>query len=237
MQGSSVCNNYGGKSNDSFLLSYGFVIENNSEDTCYIQIGYSDKDEAISNRKKQLLAKNNIPLGYYLRSDSMPENLFKALRICLATEEELYLSWNCDDKFANTAITLRNEKQVYKTLLHLLEKKLHGIAGGTEEDDEAKIASLKSKNATQSHMHSILIYRKGQKHILNNAIKALDSRWCLFTASNATVLNMYPEYASFAPLNMPTVANYVTALNPKLQVVADADFTQVALQTSSDIQV
>jgi hypothetical protein len=38
-KGEQVFNNYGGKSNDSFLLGYGFVIPNNSEDCYFIRLG------------------------------------------------------------------------------------------------------------------------------------------------------------------------------------------------------
>ena len=59
--GDYVCNNYGAKSNDSFLLSYGFVIPNNSEDTLYVQFGISDDgNEELVQFKKKYLEDNSL---------------------------------------------------------------------------------------------------------------------------------------------------------------------------------
>ena len=59
--GDSVYNNYGAKSNDSFLLSYGFVIPNNTEDTLYVQFGIADDgNEELVQFKKKYLEDNSL---------------------------------------------------------------------------------------------------------------------------------------------------------------------------------
>lgn len=54
-KGGQVFNNYGGKSNESFLFSYGFIVDNNTEDTFYVQIGLRENNEEFYTKKLNLI--------------------------------------------------------------------------------------------------------------------------------------------------------------------------------------
>jgi hypothetical protein len=101
-----VFNNYGGKSNEEFLLGFGFCVRNNTEDTVAIQIGLRQSncdDEEMSEsaedadaaallaHQTRLLKQLQVPMHHYLRGDErwLPSQLLPALRVCALSVDEL----------------------------------------------------------------------------------------------------------------------------------------------------
>ncbi|KAF0974734.1 hypothetical protein FDP41_006208 [Naegleria fowleri] len=173
-KGDSVYNNYGAKSNDSFLLSYGFVIPENSEDTLYVQFGISDtNDEELILCKKKYLEENSLKLGYYLKKKDLPDDMLDAIRICVMDEEDFYFAKQFDiDHHRKTAgmfrFNVKNEFNTLRTLRSLFVSKRAVFSTSLEED----LQQLQQEK--RYNMRNILVYRIGQKYIIENVLKFID---------------------------------------------------------------
>jgi hypothetical protein len=172
LQGHQIFNNYGAKSNDSFLLSYGFVVENNIQDTLYIQLGVAGDEEQMQ-QKTEILLENNLSLGYYLNKSTIPDNLFKALRVCVLNEEELYYF---NPNQIHDIVSFRNECQVL-AIKNKLRQKLSNFPTSIEFDIQllSQLNSQQQLSIHENRLRNILIYRIGQKEILMNAIDIVNN--------------------------------------------------------------
>lgn len=54
-----IFSNYGPKTNEAFLFSYGFIVPNNPNSTLWVQLGLRNEDPFLE-KKKSLLAKYNL---------------------------------------------------------------------------------------------------------------------------------------------------------------------------------
>jgi hypothetical protein len=153
-RGGQVFNNYGGKSNESFLYSYGFVVDNNSEDALYVQIGHREDDENLSRAKKKCLEENGLKMGFYIRKDGFPEDFPKSMRICVMNQEEFY--------FQST-----NEFEMLKILKKLFLEKIGKFSTSIQED------MIELKRTRDYRTHCILTYLIGQKEILKSSLERI----------------------------------------------------------------
>ena len=171
-KGTYVHNNYGAKSNDSFLLSYGFVIENNTEDTFYVQFGVSG-DEQLVHLKKQYLEDNSLMLGYYLKHQDLPEVMLDAIRICVMDEDDFYFAKQhpmSHHRGQTYMFGVRNEYKTLTTLLNLFQSKKNLFSTTIQED----LKYLKSEK--EFNMQNILIYRIGQKRIIEHCLSEISNK-------------------------------------------------------------
>ncbi|KAG2378328.1 hypothetical protein C9374_008471 [Naegleria lovaniensis] len=194
-KGDYVYNNYGAKSNDSFLLSYGFVIPDNSEDTLYVQFGISDtNDEELILCKKKYLEDNSLKLGYYLKQKDLPEDMLDAIRICVMDEEDFYFAkqFNIDHHRKSSErfrFNVKNEYNTLRTLRSLFISKRSVFSTSLEED----IKQLRQEK--RYNMRNILVYRIGQKYIIDNILKFIDQSMSHLVMAHSHFLS-YPKHST-----------------------------------------
>eukprot|EP01080_Neovahlkampfia_damariscottae_P005174 gene5174-8780_t len=161
-KGVQIFNNYGGKSNESFLFSYGFVIENNTEDTFFLQIGYQN----FSKKKLNLIKSLNLSFGFYLRKDKISNEMLKLLRICVMNDEEIYF-YNENKEIQSYS----NEIKMLETFQSLIVEKENKFKSKLKDD----LIKLNTDQSLNYKSKSILIYLIGQKEILKNCLKQIDN--------------------------------------------------------------
>ncbi|KAF9920495.1 hypothetical protein FBU30_009685 [Linnemannia zychae] len=187
-KGDQVFNNYGPKSNEELLLSYGFCLEDNLDDLVMLKTNFSrDPDQE---RKTEILKYIGITNDtvHFLRRDVIPDSLLWAMRVMAMnptelsryhamiqnldqngvdneTDEarELRLEISCLTIKANLEkelqfIGLRNEFAMLDLMDMLLGTKLQGMV---EWD-------LKLNSSGVSMLEFVKIYRQGQKEILDS---------------------------------------------------------------------
>jgi hypothetical protein len=164
-----VFSNYGPKSNEALLLSYGFVLPQNPHNSYWIQIALHESDPH-RDEKLKLLKRSRLGMRYHLTMNEVPSTLFDAMRVCLMNSKELYFfskfphisSSNTSARWQNKWISPRNERLVYATLTKLIEERLNRLSPYDTEKDRQLLSdtnlSLRNKMAIQ--------YRLEQKEIL-----------------------------------------------------------------------
>ncbi|KAL9658728.1 hypothetical protein ABK040_005883 [Willaertia magna] len=209
-KGQEVCNNYGAKSNDSFLLSYGFVMRENPEDSLYVQIGmmgnaegsFTNNDSSSSlvkslvEMKKSYLRENQLVLGHYLKKNKIPEEFFQTLRICVMEEDEFYFVKNKTmeehlelrklQKEYNSSyfFSIKNEYNMLMNLKLLFNQKKLQLVPTTIEEDE----NLLNNNDLDYNMRNILIYRIGQKKIIEFVLNEINLRLSKLLGENQSYI-------------------------------------------------
>lgn len=147
-------NNYGKKTNESFILSYGFYIESNPQDAYWVQLALDHQDP---NRDTKILKLNSkgYPMRYDILKGSIPNELYGAMRICLMNQQELFL-----DQDPGAPINFNNEMKMFSNLEKLLTSRLKRIT-----KEQPRTESRCTKMA--------LFYRNSQITILKSAIEAI----------------------------------------------------------------
>ena len=165
------------------LLSYGFTIENNPDDSVMLKLNppLDSVREAIRREQIDLKDDNGI---YYLMAGcpTPPTGLLQLFRIMVANEWELEMLRN----YPKRSIMGRNELAAKTQILRSLSVKYknHLILGQAAGEDETKEPTFK---------HYATIFRKGQIEILESAISRLQtevaelcSLYKLYTIDNLT---------------------------------------------------
>lgn len=89
-RGQELYNNYGRKSNEEFILGYGFALASNPYD--FVRVapaarGVSGPDAARRDRLRTELGLNGA--HYLMRRDPLPENLLSAVRVMVMPEAQV----------------------------------------------------------------------------------------------------------------------------------------------------
>lgn len=173
--GQEVFNNYGAKSNESFLFSYGFVQSYNTHDTYFVQLGFSNIIDPYSRQvliewNKEILKKK---FRFYLEyGKSIPEDLWKTMRVCLLNDQEQYfLSLKKEDEDWLGFISFRNELEVLTTLRRLFVQRLNAMPFDANED----LNRLESGECTINE-YNILTYRYSQQKMVLECIDEIDRK-------------------------------------------------------------
>ena len=155
--GQEIYNNYGPKSNEELLLSYGFVLQGNPQDAYQLEVaGLAAEDEEELHAKHALLAALALPKRHGLRAPAkkrlskkrdrtavasslqgcLPAGLLRVLRLAILNRAELMAlhGRNEPPELALAApVSGRNEMAALRQLLELLRGKLLRLDAGTEE--------------------------------------------------------------------------------------------------------
>ncbi|ORX33849.1 putative cytoplasm protein [Kockovaella imperatae] len=162
-EGVQVFNNYGPKSNEEFLFSYGFVLDPNPDDTVTLKVssgGMTPEGEA--RLKERRLDANR---KFVLRLDSpVPQDLLRMLRVVLGEEVEVDNNGEDEDD-----LHAEHEREV-KTVE--LELDVLGLLGSMLEDKLAKLPPMKedSTGVREEVARMCRVYVQGQSDILSNTI-------------------------------------------------------------------
>ena len=169
--GEEVFNNYGAKSNEEFLLGYGFCIADNPYDEYTVQLGGLGGDTAY------LLDRLRLPWrdkGYYLTASSTPAQLLAVLRVAVMTEAEREVyGWQWAQRGAQDIATeqvgARNEVAMLDQLQQLLMSRLAKLGHSTLQQAEAAEQQDRERlgrTELTEEERLALVYRSGQRHIL-----------------------------------------------------------------------
>ncbi|KAJ4459863.1 putative histone-lysine N-methyltransferase SETD3 [Paratrimastix pyriformis] len=141
--GAEVCNNYASKSNEEFLLGYGFCLPGNPDDTFSIKLGMTDRLGAATARGRLFKAHRMERIHYLGWSHAyqtgpapaevhatVPEGLKQALRLCLANEFEVAFQCSGPGNPFAAPLNERNEEAVWRALGRLLADRLQRFQRG-----------------------------------------------------------------------------------------------------------
>ena len=199
--GSEVFNNYGAKSNEEFLLGYGFCVDDNPYDEYTVQLGGVDGETAYMLNQLRLPWRDK---GYYLTADSTPQPLLGVLRVAVMTEAEREVwGWQLVEQGLAADVGyvgMRNEVAMLDQLQHLLMSRLTKL--GHDSVQQAEIAEQQDRERlAQADMAEderlALLYKKGQRNILIARIKHT-------LQTNADILARTPPLPSYR-LSLPVV--------------------------------
>ena len=171
--GDEVFNNYGAKSNEEFLLGYGFCIDDNPYDEYTVQLGGLDGETAYMLDLLRLPWRDK---GYYLTADSTPQQLLTVLRLAVMTEAEREVcGWQWVERGeVGDAVGVRNEvamlDQLHQLLMSRLTKLSHHTLEQAETAEQQDRARLAQADMAEDERLA-LVYQKGQRHILIQRIK------------------------------------------------------------------
>lgn len=165
-KGSQVFNNFGTRPNERYFLTYGFVLEDNPNDTVHIELGF-EKDP-LKAEKERLMKYYSLDKHHYLAKGEKPidSRLLETLRILIMNELELY-SFHETDRNAQRPISVRNELQLWNSLENMLLEKLSKFTTTIEEDLRLLQQDL------ERPLRLCVLYRMQQKQIMTQALTHL----------------------------------------------------------------
>lgn len=152
----------------------------------------TEADHELVLRKERLLQEKGLNLGHYVRLDKIPETLFIVLRICAATDEELYFD---NPTFAENPISFRNEIKILSDLKLLFTYKLNQIVGGSIAEEHNYLQQLANTPFLLLHeqrLRDMAVYRLGQKEIMHNALVTIEKMELDMCLSCNVQLSCYP---------------------------------------------
>jgi histone-lysine N-methyltransferase SETD3 len=160
--GVEVHGSYGAKDNDMLLLHYGFVLEENEDDTLMLRLGLPEGD-ALAAEKQKLLGLNapsarrlfKVPAHY---DSPAARDMFSFLRIACAGPEELA---RLTTPSAPEPLSVATEERALRALAAACEARLAGFDTALEEDERLLREERLSFNA-----RNCLLLRRGEKRML-----------------------------------------------------------------------
>ena len=161
--------NTGRKYNLDLLLSNGYIHDSESMDVVLMSTRMDEKDKDRELKLAILASKKLAADGFfYLTRDKVSEALLTSLRIQLAEGEDLVvLARNT----TSGPISLKNELQVYRTILAACETMFREYQT-TVDEDRAKL----KKNLPQSTRNAIRL-RLGEKEVLQATVSNIVALW------------------------------------------------------------
>ncbi|MBZ4333427.1 SET domain-containing histone-lysine N-methyltransferase [Corallococcus sp. AS-1-12] len=161
---------YGTKPSYRFLLSYGFVPEDNPDDTLVLYLGVSeDAEEAEGKRELLALAtppsrrRFEVPLQY---GHASTVAMFSFLRVACANARELaQLAEEAREEQGLGEVpplSAETEERVFRALHDACEARLAGFETTLEEDERLLQEADLSRNA-----RNCLLLRRGEKRLLH----------------------------------------------------------------------
>lgn len=170
-QGKEVFNNYGPKSNEELLLTYGFILPNNPHNSYWIQMALPPDDPDCES-KMEMLKRMNFGLRHHIKLNEVPEDLLRATRILLLEEDEFYLL-NETARNSFEFISVINEVKVYNTLIGLLGVRLTEIKA-LPSNTQKTPRDISSDSSSPTLLASI--YVREQVEILEAAVAHLKKK-------------------------------------------------------------
>ncbi|PWN51433.1 SET domain-containing protein [Violaceomyces palustris] len=198
-KGEQVFNNYGAKSNEEFLGSYGFVLKEGLDDALTLKLATEDGDGTVEG--------SDWGRSHYWRKDSIkaPDGLLKEIRQRLNSsahqdrqeeEEGRGLEPDSSSSEKRELKSLYEEANVYETLEVLLLNKRKAFrkseAAGSDHvpvasgavverhvsDEEGRRTEVRDPEApVREEVRSMItVYRQGQATILDNAVSWVRSQ-------------------------------------------------------------
>lgn len=183
--GQEILNNYGQKSNEGFILGYGFVvlddmplsadvpqpshaIHKNPNNSYWVQINIDERDPQRK-QKIDIIKRRGLAFRHYIpHSGKIPDDLLQVIRISLLDNIDQYfvdvpLMEELSKTPANGAsssaspllLSFDQEILMFDTLKSLLRSRLSKMEGSTAEEDRAALTSARLQSVALSWPHQI----------------------------------------------------------------------------------
>jgi hypothetical protein len=230
-----IFNNYGPKPNEALLLSYGFVMPDNPNDTYWVQLGIMDQDPY---REFKLRALDALSLSLRQQlslAEPLPSTLLAALRICLMDEREvqafsladlLGLGLGHGHGHGHTPnpdgvnldaliISYRNECVMWDTLAQLLQARLDRLSNtGNHPHHQVRphIAAMAIQYREEQRailIHALAYLGDARRHHIHRQVAAHHAGDASSTAME-TVVN--PESASPLIVDMAAATRWLSSV-------------------------
>lgn len=162
----------GGRSNSQLLLSHGFTIDNNDFDQVQLNVRVSEDDPFESVKKSMLKSQGMTDDTTFVISKlGLSKGLLAAMRIqaLRPSEFDRYMR-----AFRGQVVSLRNELEVYRTLVVACQQLLKRYSTSYQEDVEL----LKTELSTNKR--NAVVLRKGEKETLLLTIDLVARMWDQF---------------------------------------------------------
>jgi hypothetical protein len=171
----------GGRSNSQLLLSHGFTIENNDFDQVQLNVKVSE-DDPFASVKTAMLKNQGIDdnTGFVISKLGLSKGLLAAMRVqaLRPSEFDRYIR-----AFQGKPVTLRNELEVYRTLVVACQQLLKRYKTSYQDDLELL------KTELSPNVRNAVVLRKGEKETLLMTIDLIARLWDEF------LLNGYDDDA------------------------------------------
>ena len=166
-----IYNNYGPKSNEELLFSYGFVLDPNPDDTVTLRLGSATLPSDVQERLKDrgLDASEKFMLK---RGGDIPQDLLKLMRVMIGDLPPDNEDGDEDDPHAEHEREVRGVE---------LELDVLGSLGGMLEDKLAKLPDLDGavENAREEVVRMVRVYVRGESRLLvRDIIQSTDTGPC-----------------------------------------------------------
>ena len=174
-ESSESYNNYGPKSNEELILSYGFVLDPNPDDTLTLKLG-SNSTLAAELKEAGL----DMEERFVLRKDGIvPQNLLKVMRAMIGghlSADTHKHDGSCDhDESDEEDEHLAHEKEMEELQLEL---DVLGTLGGMLQDklDKIEVSLEVGPRVRREVKRMIEVYKQGQVEILEKTLDTLSGR-------------------------------------------------------------
>jgi len=162
----------GGRSNSQLLLSHGLTIDNNDFDQVQLNVRVSD-DDPFESVKKSMLKSQGISddTTFIISKLGLSKGLLAAMRIQALRPNEFERYTRA---FRGQAVSLRNELEVYRTLVVACQQLLKRYKTSYQEDVELL------KGELSVNKRNAVVMRKGEKETLLLTIDLVSRMWDQF---------------------------------------------------------
>lgn len=173
--GSELFNNYGPKPNSSLILSYGFAIEDNPDDTIMLKIGSRGGPNGQSSEKSSTSAKIEHEIGRDARgADALWDDVLSLVAVEFSNDEDEDKGAEAESSITQAAREVRIKVQTADTLSNMVSDLLDRLPilpeGGLNSfrDDTKKIRPNVRK--------MWIYYVQGQVDILNSLLAWIEEK-------------------------------------------------------------
>jgi histone-lysine N-methyltransferase SETD3 len=159
----------GGRSNGQLILSHGLTLDNNDYDQVQLNVQVSEDDPFASVKRKILEQAGFGPdRAYVITKAGLSRDLLAAMRIQALKPSEFD---SYTKAFSNQPVSLRNELEVYRTLILACQNLLKRYKTTLQQDAELLQTDL------SANVRNAVILRKGEKETLLVTMNLIARLW------------------------------------------------------------
>ena len=207
-RGEYICENYGRKPNFRFLFYYGFLIENNSMNSIYLDLSLDSNDPLLSTKKNILGIKKdyiNRFTVFNIFSEKQNFEFFKAVRFVVFKGNGQDLMQLCSghpgalndsiqiSKIQMEPFSQENEIAMHEKIIQIAENYLKKYPTSLEEDEKI----LKTEKNLSFNERNIYVLRASEKKMLSFLIEMAKTAILVFKMPLEEAKKKIMEYSNF----------------------------------------
>jgi len=198
-KGDEVFISYGRKSNEQYMLCYGFYNPLQSE----LRFEVPKLEVELAAEKDALMTSLGMEKSVFtVHPDESPDDMLKSLRILLLTKEEFETPALIDVIKENKTVNPENEQLVYYTVIQIIDWMLEKFPSTAEQDQRLVDAGLPAGLVRKS-----VIFRRKEKNALRG-IRSLFEAYLEDAIENGAIpshipLPLHRDYMKMYEINLP----------------------------------